>query len=159
MGCFFTFLIERMIAVSTKQAKISLSQLDELHTAGAGYDVLRYISLPDLFSGESDTLLYFMGKNLARNMEINSLEDVYQIADKLGWGKLELVNEKKRSFTFQLMADAVFLRLQASFDVDFRLESGFLAEAVEQLYGKECECIEKVNRKIHQVEFTVFNAK
>lgn len=148
-----------MTAVSTRQTSISLSQLDDLHTAGAGYDVLRYISLPDLFGGEADTLLYFMGKNLARNVEINSLEDIYEVADKLGWGKLELVKEKKKSFTFQLMADAVFLRLQASFHVDFRLEAGFLAEAIKKLYGRECECNEKVNHKIHQVEFTVYDSK
>lgn len=145
--------------MSKRQEIISLSLLDELHTSGAGYDVLRYISLPDLFGAEADTLLYFMGKNLARNLDIKSLEDIYLAADKLGWGKLELVKEKKKSFTFQLMADAVFLRLQASFDVDFRLEAGFMAEAIQKLNGQDCECIEKINHKIHQVQFTVFYTK
>lgn len=148
-----------MTALPKKQANISLSLLDELHTAGAGYDVLRYISLPDLLGTEANTLLYFMGKNLARSFAINSFEDIYQIVDKLGWGKLELVKEKKKSFTFQLMADAVFLRLQASVDIDFRLEAGFLAEAIEQLYGSECECNEKINHKVHQVEFMVYYTK
>ena len=145
--------------MSKRQDALSLTLLDELHTSGAGYDVLRYISLPDLFGTEADTLLYFMGKDLARSLHINSLEDIYQIADKLGWGRLELVKEKKRGFTFQLMADAVFHRLQAKFDVDFRLEAGFLAEAIQQLYGRECECNEQINRKIHLVEFMVYYTK
>jgi predicted hydrocarbon binding protein len=148
-----------MTAMSKKKELIPLSLLDELHTSGAGYDVLRYISLPDLFGTEADTLLYFMGKNLARNMAINNLEDIYNIANKLGWGRLELVKEKKKTLTFQLMADAVFHRLQATFDVDFRLEAGFLAEAIQQLYGRECECNEKINDKIHLVEFTVYYTK
>lgn len=148
-----------MTAMSKKKDVISLSLLDKLHTSGAGYDVLRYISLPKIFGTEANTLLYFMGKDLARSMDINSLEDVYNIANKLGWGRLELVKEKKKGLTFQLMADAVFHRLQATFDVDFRLEAGFLAEAIQHLYGRECECNEKINHKIHLVEFTVYYTK
>src|SRR5690625_7690107 len=93
-----------------------------------------------------------MGKDLARSLDINSLEDIYQIADKLGWGRLELVKEKKRGFTFQLMADAVFHRLQATFDVDFRLEAGFLDEANQQLYGRGFACNAEIYTKIDIVE-------
>ena len=150
---------ERMTSMSKKQEVISLSLLDELHTSGAGYDVLRYISLPDLFGTEADTLLYFMVRNLERSMDIESLEDIYLVSEKLGWGRLELVKEGKKTLTFNLMADAVFHRLQASFDVDFRLEAGFIAEAIQRLKGIECECKEKINHKIHQVEFNVYYTK
>jgi len=148
-----------MTAMSNRQGALSMTLLDELHTSGAGYDVLRYISLPDLFGTEADTLLYFMGKDLARSLDINTIEDICLIAEKLGWGRLELVKEKKKGLTFQLMADAVFHRLQAKFDVDFRLEAGFLAEAIQQIYGRECECNDKINHKIHLVEFTVYYTK
>lgn len=145
-----------MTSMSKKQKEISLSLLTELHTSGAGYDVLRYISLPELFGTEAHTILYFMGKDLARSLDIKSLEDLYYAADKLGWGRLELVKEKKKSLTFHLMADAVFHRLQATIEIDFRLEAGFIAEAVQMINGIECECGEKINAKIHQVEFNVF---
>lgn len=141
--------------MSKKQKTLPLSLLDELHTSGAGYDILRYINLPNLLGDEAHTILYFMGKDLARNLEINNLEDLYYIADKLGWGKLELVKERKQSLTFHLMADAVFHRLKAPFNADFRLEAGFLGEAIQKLYGIECECYEKINHKIHLVEFKV----
>lgn len=145
-----------MTSMSKKQTSLSLSLLNELHTAGAGYDILRYVSLPDLFGAEAHTIFYFMGKDLARSLHISSAEELYYAADKLGWGRLELVKEKKNSLTFNLMADAVFHRLQASFNVDFRLEAGFIAEAIQMINGVECECNEKVNAKIHQVEFKVY---
>lgn len=141
--------------MSKKQETLSVSLLDELHTSGAGYDVLRYISLPELLGTESDTLLYFMGRNLARKLDIKAIEDIYYIYEKLGWGKIELVKEKRRELIFHLMADAVVHRLKAPFDADFRLEAGFLAEAMQIIKGTECECIEEINHKIHQIQLRV----
>ncbi|WP_368652266.1 YslB family protein [Ornithinibacillus sp. 4-3] len=135
------------------------SLLDELHTSGAGYDILRYISLPELFGDEADTLLYFTGKNIARKFEIQSMQDIGLIFEKLGWGKLELIKETKRSITFHLLADAVAYRLLAPFQTEFRLEAGFLAEAVQHVIGVECECTEEIHTKIHQVEFQVVFTK
>ncbi|WP_373892996.1 YslB family protein [Virgibacillus sp. CBA3643] len=141
--------------MAQKQDSLSVSQLDELHTAGAGYDVLRYIGLPEVLGTQSNTLLYFMGRNLARKLDIKALEDIYYIFDKLGWGNLELIKEKRKELVFHLMADAVVQRLNASFHTEFRLEAGFLAEAIQMINEKECECVEAVNHKIHQIEFTV----
>src|SRR5690625_6759632 len=144
-----------MISMANKETALSLSLLDELHTSGAGYNVLRYISLPNLFGEESSTMLYFMGKNLARSLNLSSLDDLYHAADKLGWGRLELVKKKRRSLTFNLMADAIFHRLQASVDVDFRMEAGCIAETVQLLEGVDCECVGQIHPKIHLVGFSV----
>ncbi|WP_085991754.1 YslB family protein [Oceanobacillus senegalensis] len=141
--------------MSKKLEQLTISQLNNLYTSGAGYDILRYISLPEMLGVESDTILYFMGKNLARKFKMASFEDLITIIDQLGWGKLEMVKEKKNELTFQLMADSVVLRLQAPFKTEFRLESGFLAEGVQQILGKECECKEEINKKIHVITFTV----
>ncbi|RDW21634.1 DUF2507 domain-containing protein [Oceanobacillus chungangensis] len=141
--------------MSKKMEQFSTSQLEQLHTEGAGYDVLRYISLPELLGPEAQTLLYFMGRNLARKFTISNLEDLITIYDKLGWGKLELVKEKKKELLFHLMSDSVVLRLQAPFTVEFRMEAGFLAEAIQIIYGIECECVEEINKRIHQVEFKI----
>lgn len=144
-----------MAAMSRSNHKLSLSLLDHLHTEGAGYDVLRYISLPQLLGTEANTILYFMGKDLARSFDIKNIEDIYNISTALGWGRMELVRERKKSLTFTLMADAVFHRLKSPLTLDFRLEAGFLAESISMIKGIECECSEKVNRKIHQVQFKV----
>lgn len=141
--------------MSKKTTSYSLDLLHQFHTSGAGYDIIRYISLPDLLGDDSDILLYFLGKNLARKFTLDSLNDVIYVFEKLGWGHLELIKEKKQTLTFHLMSDALVYRLKAPFDVDFKLESGFLAEAIKQTERKECECIEKINRRLHLVEFEV----
>lgn len=132
-----------------------ISLLDHLHTEGSGYDVLRYIGLPELFGEESDTLLYFLGRRIARKLELDTIEDIVHAFKALGWGQLELIKDKNNYMLFYLKSDAVVLRLKASFETEFRLESGFLAEAIQNLRGKSCECTESIHRRIHQIEFKV----
>ncbi|WP_026906372.1 DUF2507 domain-containing protein [Paucisalibacillus globulus] len=134
---------------------LPIELLDKIQSSGAGYDLLRYVSLPDVFGSESEALLYFMGRSLARKMEIKALSDIIYFFEKVGWGRLELFKEKSNKLEFHLLADAVVQRLSMPVDVEFRLEAGFLAEAITIIKGVECECIEEVRKKIHQVEFTV----
>lgn len=149
-------MMERVTEMSKQLTTIPISQLEELQTSGAGFDVLRYLALPDLLGNEAPTLLYFMGKNLARKFEINSIDDITYIFEMLGIGKMELVKEKKQEKIFHLLSDSVVLRLKGPLEADFRLEAGFLAEAVQMIDGIECECKEEINRRIHQIQFTVF---
>ncbi|HLR62639.1 MAG TPA: YslB family protein [Lentibacillus sp.] len=141
--------------MSKNHDSMPVTLLDQLHTTGAGYDVIRYIGLPDIFGQESPTLLYFMGKNLSRKLDIQTVSDVVYAFDKLGWGQLELVKEKKNELIFQLMADSVVYRLNAPLYTDFRLEAGFLSESIERIKERSCECKEELYEKIHQIEFTV----
>lgn len=134
---------------------ITLSALNDLDKETVGYDVLRYISLPNLLGSESQTLLYYMGKNLARSFEINSIDDVYFVFEKLGWGFLELVKERKNQITFSLMSDPIARRLKSNLAKEFRLEAGFLSETVHMVYERDCECVEKINKNLHQVQFKV----
>lgn len=143
-----------MTAVA-KQELFPISILDELNTPGAGHDVLRYVGLHDLLGEEAADLLYIMGKNLARQFELHTIEDVYYFFDKMGWGRLELVKEKKKLLTFTLLADSVVHRLKAPINTEFRLEAGFLSESIQIINDIECECIEEVNAKIHQIQFKV----
>ncbi|SFD59112.1 Protein of unknown function [Lentibacillus persicus] len=141
--------------MSKNHDSMPVTLLDELHTTGAGYDMLRYIGLPDIFGQESNTLLYFMGKNIARKFKIESISDIVYAFDKLGWGQLELFKERKSELIFHLMADSVVYRLKAPLQTEFRLEAGFLAESIEQIKNRSCECKEELHKKIHQIEFTV----
>ncbi|HLQ71031.1 MAG TPA: YslB family protein [Bacillota bacterium] len=141
--------------MATNDERLSFKLLESLHTTGAGYDILRYISLPDLFGSETNTLLYYTGKNLARKFDIDSVEDVSDIFEKLGWGRLDFVKEKRRYLEFELMSDAVVRRLNAPIETEFRLEAGFLAAAIQAIKEQECECTEEINKKLHQVILTV----
>ncbi|WP_047985023.1 YslB family protein [Ornithinibacillus californiensis] len=138
-----------------KQETLPIELLEQIQSTGAGYDLLRYISLPDLFGSESEALLYFMGRSLARKFNIQSMGDIIFFFEKIGWGRLELFKEKGNKLEFHLLSDAVVQRLAMPVDTEFRLEAGFLAEAISILKRVECECVEEVRPKIHQVEFTV----
>ncbi|WP_067727244.1 YslB family protein [Oceanobacillus damuensis] len=141
--------------MSKKHQTLDLSDLEELNTTGAGYDILRYVTLPEMMGEEKDTLLYFMGKNLARKFDFNTVEDIYYLFDKLGWGRLELVKRKRKELIFHLLSDSVVLRLKAPFETEFRMEAGFLSEALQSVEGIECECLEEINQRINQIEFSV----
>lgn len=132
-----------------------LALLDEFLPSSTGHDILRYVSLPDIFGSEADSLLYFTGRKLARKLDIKTNDDLYYIFKKLGWGQLELTKEKRRSLEFFLMSDEIVKRIKAPIQTDFRLESGFLAEAVEKIMGRPCECIEQVNERLYRVQFEI----
>ncbi|MFD1067466.1 DUF2507 domain-containing protein [Oceanobacillus locisalsi] len=136
--------------------KLDVNTLEQLYSDGAGYDILRYIGLPELFGEEKETLLYFLGRNVARNFEFNSFEDVNVFFEKMGLGTLELAKEKKNVKTFYLLSEAVITRLKSNMETDFRLEAGIIAEAFLQLEGVDCECIESVHHRLKQIEFTVY---
>lgn len=144
-----------VFVMAKNERKISIKTLTELESETVGYDILRHISLPNLLGKESETILYYMGKNLARSFELNSIDDIHFIFDRLGWGYLELLKQRRNSLTFSLMADSVARRLQSSLAQEFRLEAGFLAEATHIIYESNAECVEKINKNIHQVQFKV----
>lgn len=141
--------------MAKKKKLLSISELDQFHTEGSGYDILRYVALPELFGKDVNTVLYFTGRNLARKLEITNLEDIALAFGKMGWGNLEFVKEEKRTFIFHLMSDSVALRLNSFADVDFRLEAGFLAEAVQNINNTPCECTEKIHKRTLMIEFLV----
>lgn len=149
---------ERMKVVSKiySKQKLNLNELEQLYSDGAGYDILRYVGLPELFGEEKETLLYFLGRNIARNFEFNSLEDLSLFFEKMGLGVLELVKDKKQIKTFYLLSDAVVAKLESNIETDFRLEAGLIAEVIQELEGVDCECIESVQRRIKQIEFNVY---
>src|SRR5699024_11201101 len=113
--------------MNKNEQRLSASDLEDLHTAGAGFDIIRYVALPEFLGKEAPTLLYYMGKNLARKFDMETIEDVADIFEKLGIGSLELVKEKKHQKIFHLLADSIVLRLKSQIEADFRLEAGFLA--------------------------------
>ena len=134
---------------------ITLSTIDKLPKETVGQDVLRYIGLQDILGKEKDTLLYFIGKQMARKFEINNLEELIYLFYTLRWGKLELVKEKKKYLTFHLMSDDIVERMNTSLEIDFRLEAGFIAETITFLMDRPCECFETVNERLFRAEFKV----
>lgn len=138
------------------EKQMTLTKLDTFADETAGQDMLRYIGLPALLGHEKDSLLYFMGRQLARNIEYDSLEDVYYIFQKLRWGNLELIKEKRQQIILHLMSDDIVRRLSSPIETEFRLESGFIAESFQKITQRKAECFETINQRLYRVEFKVF---
>src|SRR5699024_11803555 len=104
-------------------------------------------------------LFFFQAEDGIRDRNVTGVQTcalpISYFFEKMGWGKLELVKEKKKLLTFTLLADSVVHRLKAPIETEFRLEAGFLSESIQLIHDIECECIEEINPKIHQVQFKI----
>jgi len=137
------------------KSKLPITLLDDFQPNSTGHDVLRYLVLPDLLGHSSDTLLYFSGRKLARKIDIHDLNDIYYFFQKISWGNLELIKEKKNELSFLLMSDEIVQRLKSSLFTEFNLEAGFLAEAIEIVFNRTCECEIKINERLFQINFKI----
>src|SRR5690625_6093050 len=113
-------LFKRMYVIDKKT--IPLSVLDEFTPNIVGQDILRYVSLPDFLGTEKDTLLYYFGKNLGRLMEITTIDDIYYVFNKLQWGNLELIKDKRNHMILNLMTDEVVQQIQYSITNNFCIQ-------------------------------------
>ncbi|UOQ94074.1 YslB family protein [Halobacillus shinanisalinarum] len=96
-----------------------------------------------------------MGKNIARETNLSTWEELYEFFQYMGWGELTLIKEKKKEIIFQLKGHIIEKRLsQKLYQVDFRLECGFLAQMTQVITGDTYECLEEKNLKGSVVEIT-----
>ncbi|MDC3415705.1 YslB family protein [Aquibacillus salsiterrae] len=135
------------------------SIMDHAHTAGSGYDILRYACLPDLLGKDSHSILYVMGKNIARNLSFSSIEEIIVFFKDTGWGDLTLIKEKRRELIFELTGQPIENRMKTNIEQEYRLEAGVLAEAVTQLKNAPCECIEEIKQKKNSIQLNVLYSK
>ena len=76
---------ERMKIVSKygSNQKLDVTELEQLYSDGAGYDILRYIGLPELFGEEKDTLL--KGADPLNVDKIDQKCHLYQLNRSIPW--------------------------------------------------------------------------
>ncbi|CQR48068.1 hypothetical protein BN1058_02412 [Paraliobacillus sp. PM-2] len=132
---------------------------NQMQTTGSGYDLLRYVCLPDLLGKDATTILYILGKNMARQIKWESLDQIKDFFYKIGWGELVDVKEKRREYIFELTGAAITQRMKQDIITDYRLEAGFLAEAIQQLKQLDCECIDEIKSRKNVVELKVLLSK
>ncbi|UOR11992.1 YslB family protein [Halobacillus amylolyticus] len=136
-------------------AKLSTDNISSLVATGAGFDLLRYYTLPDFLGKDAPYLLYYMGKNIARETTLTTWDELYEFFQYMGWGELTLIKEKKKEIIFQLKGHIIEKRLnQKLFQVDFRLECGFLAQIIQVITSDTYECVEEKHVKDSMVEIT-----
>ncbi|KRN33559.1 DUF2507 domain-containing protein [Weissella halotolerans] len=95
--------------------------------------VLRDELLPELLQDDEQSILYWAGKSLARRQTLRTLTDIQHYFQRAGFGDLTLVKESKTQLDWQLSGRLVADRLAKRSNANFTLESGFLAQAIQEL--------------------------
>ncbi len=98
-----------------------------------GYELLRDILLPDLLGQEAPGILYWAGKDLARRLPLSQLEDLPTFFTQFNFGDLILSQQTKNRYIYQLAGQQIERRQKAFSNADFQLETGFIAQQIQQL--------------------------
>lgn len=108
-----------------------------------GYELIRTELLTNLLGKDAESILYWAGKELARNHPLTSYEDIVHFFEQASFGSLTCTKEKRSQRTYRLSGKIIDLRL-AHKNVVFSLEAGFLAEQMQQITGMYTEAFAEV---------------
>ena len=73
---------------------------------------LRDVILPAILGKETDEMLYWIGKDIARQFPVGSLEDLQLITKQLGFGELSLQKKTATSQQWKLSGPIVQERIK-----------------------------------------------
>lgn len=120
-----------------------------------GVALLRDQLLKDILNEDIHDILYWAGKNLALKFPVatDALPEFFQQAQ---FGSLALITNSESKHVFTLTGSEVQTRLKLDKDADFMLETGFIAQTIQQNSGFETEAEYKIKRK-ETVEITVIS--
>ncbi|WP_407102781.1 YslB family protein [Desemzia sp. FAM 24101] len=108
-----------------------------------GHELIRSELLTNLLGKDAESILYWAGKELARNHPLTSYEEIVHFFEQASFGSLTCTKEKRSSHTYILSGEIIDLRL-ASKDSVFSLEAGFLAEQMQQITEMYTEAFAEV---------------
>ena len=134
------------VRILTEQKTHIATILANLRHTSSGYDLLRYVGLPDMLGKDAGIILYVLGKNLARKAECESFEELFEFFLHSGWGELQLVHEKRKKYIFELSGDIIQSRLATFENIDFQIELGFIAETITRITDTSCECTSEIKK-------------
>jgi len=104
------------------------------------FRVLRFMNLRKYTGIDSETLMYYFGKGLSKNLGFKSFDELCKFYKKYKLGRIEMISENPTKIRIYDCISCSGLP-----DVGKPLchfEAGFLAGYIENLYNKEAEAIE-----------------
>jgi hypothetical protein len=120
-----------------------------------GYELMRDILLPEILGKHSTDILYWGGKSLARKFPLVSFDEMEAFCLEAGWGKLDLIEEKKAEHIYTLSGPFIERRLALKTDISFKMEAGFLAEQIQHQKKAVTEAAEEIHKKSKTVKIIV----
>ncbi|MBK5442842.1 YslB family protein [Peribacillus sp. TH24] len=130
-------------------------QTEESHVPAFGYELIREVLLNDILGKDSNQILYWAGKQLARKFPLNGEQEVVAFFQNAGWGHLEIIKFSKTEMELSLTGEIISRRLDLHPDCHFQLEAGFLAEQFTLQKKFLSESTEEIKRRAKKVTFTI----
>ncbi|WP_317942988.1 YslB family protein [Carnobacterium maltaromaticum] len=119
-----------------------------------GYELIRDSLIPNLLGKETNEILYWAGKELARQYPVANYSDLVLFYKKACFGDLVLIKEKKHQKLFTLTGPTVTKRMEQH-NPNFSLEAGFLAEQMQMLQELYAEALSEINLRTKTVTITL----
>ncbi|MGX7394947.1 YslB family protein [Carnobacterium mobile] len=119
------------------------------------YTLIRDALIPNLLGQETNEILYWAGKELARQYPLNNQQDTILFFKKAGFGTLTVDSHHKNKVIFRLSGFVVENRLAMVKEPSFNLEAGFLAEQIQQQESLYTEAIYEIKSKAKSVLITL----
>ncbi|WP_407391516.1 YslB family protein [Carnobacterium jeotgali] len=135
------------------EQQVDLEKFNE-KTSLFGYELIRDVLLPNLLGTDTHEILYWAGKELARQYPLQNRQDISRFFDKAGFGLIELNKEQRNKQIYTLSGEIVQARLEHA-QPSFNLEAGFLAEQIQTQDGLYTEALTEINQKAKVVSFIV----
>ncbi|MCC5894626.1 MAG: DUF2507 domain-containing protein [Alkalibacterium sp.] len=129
------------------------------HSPLEGITLLRDQLLPNLLKEDQSDILYWAGKELARSYTVASIEDISPLMRSLSFGALSLIEHKKASYLFHMQGEIVHSRLKKNPKADFALETGFLAQIMQQISEQYTEGSYTLQKKTNVIEIVLQSDK
>ncbi|WP_407879729.1 DUF2507 domain-containing protein [Furfurilactobacillus entadae] len=104
---------------------------------GAGF--IRDEVLPTILGDDQLTILYWIGRQVARNNPLADRDAITPLFAQLDFGTLTLTHDSRHQQHFELSGAPVAQRLAAFPKASFDLEAGFLAQQIELITGAATE--------------------
>ncbi|MBM6753285.1 YslB family protein [Lactobacillus alvi] len=107
---------------------------DQLSNSVRGINAatMRDVLLPLILGNETNGILYWVGKDLARQFPVASVSELVTLTHQLGLGNLKLITKKDNTRTWELSGPVVEERVGIKKEnTSFTLEAGFLAKEIE----------------------------
>ena len=134
---------------------IEQSQIEELQIPAFGYELIREILLHDILGEDSNHILYWAGKQLARKFPLTSMDEVVSFFESAGWGYLVMEKETQNEMELTLTGEIINRRLDLYSDSHYQLEAGFLAEQCVIQKKFYSEAIAEIKKRSKKILFTV----
>lgn len=117
-----------------------------------GYELIRDHVLSSILGKNEKDILYWCGKELARQFPLYDLEEAISFFKEAGWGDLTIDKVSTDEAFCTLIGDPEVLKFDSRC---FQLEAGFLAQNQQKYCGFLTECYEETKPKQAQVKFHI----